>query len=836
MIRGLTPFTGIFLIGIVVALYGQAPADDPSRPIFKPRYKFQSPWPGEVEWLTGDVAREIIGSLYYAKFNKAPPSLTVSCKEAPGSDPHGSNRHFILEWQADQADKSETIEIANQPWSPGNYQPLTSLLLKKYDLAGQPQDSPADETLLATLLDGKAETIERQNKDLSKKLAAAFLNPELHEQAALLLGAMALRETAGIFSDERTIISRMVCHLSLAQALRAGKQPAISGKYANLLLQTLLKNQKDALTLVDELKKENPTPTRNSWLKALAIRNSKDWRMAGDPEKLSQLEKIQYVRVLSETLSTGAATSFLENNKIPMTVDWPRIILQNDFSVSQGHRFTRFGLPLESGELSQIWAVSNTKPIGSDQIVSVLNQKPGHLVSSSGDTIAVEIIDFGLWASFLQRHLCHQLHGNDYFMREKWGVKERAADFAQSSDKTFTGLTLYPFVQLKRVDNEAQYHGVMTPIIATCQSSPELVNACVWECAQTKPEFCELEKGVPPLGDWFLPAFIPNTAYDSHFRVIASRANGSLTDQGLEELIANRVPYDFGLRQEMLNRKYGKKATKEQALAFYQPLLDYSLKALRATANTCKDKPADYLEIQRKICAFEPNEYLRLGSYLVDHNMEKEAVEAFEHAFKYATDRVWVSNKMHWLVQYYYKHNRVPDAIKVADECADVYSFQGLLTKAYLLEWMQKYEEAEKVHRQIVERYDRKEALGWFYARYQLRVGDGKFGPQADEMIRVVFPNGLQKVTLASFSAAPTDGVEFQQENDKMKQAGLVIGDVIVAIHGIRITNVNQYDCVRETGKNDILNLIVWHRDHYVEVSPVVPGWRFGVSIENFKK
>ena len=60
--------------------------------------------------------------------------------------------------------------------------------------------SKAERTaILWKLLDGKPESIEEQNQEVSEALESDFSNPGYHEQAAVLLGAFLLREHSGHF-------------------------------------------------------------------------------------------------------------------------------------------------------------------------------------------------------------------------------------------------------------------------------------------------------------------------------------------------------------------------------------------------------------------------------------------------------------------------------------------------------------------------------------------------------------------------------------------------------------------------------------------------------------
>ena len=68
------------------------------------------------------------------------------------------------------------------------------------------------------------------------------------------------------------------------------------------------------------------------------------------------------------------------------------------------------------------------------------------------------------------------------------------------------------------------------------------------------------------------------------------------------------------------------------------------------------------------MAVLDPDDYIGLGRYLLDHHMEKEAAEAYQEAFEKATNRVSMANSSEWIVNYDYDHGRQDDALKIAKE------------------------------------------------------------------------------------------------------------------------------------------------------------------------
>ena len=67
-----------------------------------------------------------------------------------------------------------------------------------------------------------------------------------------------------------------------------------------------------------------------------------------------------------------------------------------------------------------------------------------------------------------------------------------------------------------------------------------------------------------------------------------------------------------------------------------------------------------------------------------------------------------------------------------------------------------------------------------------------------------------------------------------MRAAGLRSGDVVVAVHGVRIHNLEQYNYARNSSSNPDLDLIVWQTAAYHEVHASPPDGRFGVDLDDY--
>src|ERR1019366_7956307 len=71
-------------------------------------------------------------------------------------------------------------------------------------------------------------------------------NQELHEQAALLLGAFLLREHSGKIFEIRSPLSRIAAHLTMARFLSGANSYGVNGRLAEATLLTLVNDEAPA--------------------------------------------------------------------------------------------------------------------------------------------------------------------------------------------------------------------------------------------------------------------------------------------------------------------------------------------------------------------------------------------------------------------------------------------------------------------------------------------------------------------------------------------------------------------------------------------------------------
>ena len=566
-----------------------------------------------------------------------------------------------------------------------------------------------------------------------------------------------------------------------------------------------------------------------SWVRALQARNTGDYRPLDKLEGLTQIECIGWFCALDRSANTDIAWSKLSDVQ-KRTVDFVRVANEGEYSVGAGHELLALSLPLEFEEVVAVYQLSHQKKLTKEEMVPALNQMPERCFSTGSDNkMSAHVIGWGLWAGFFQRQLCHAVQQNFDFMQRKWGVPDDAKTFSTKCDQTFGGLRLYPFVRRFNCTDVTSYHKSVDDGFKVTVATPQLVSAQCWNylCYRFTPNEWYKPNPTPHVNEWFKHNPPPGTAYNPLPRLdhpsLISRPDSSALLDKLHEI----APYDGKIAWYIWKTKYKTKPTYEQASALFQPVLSYGHYAMEKVADTVQDQPARYEQLLSKAAELDPSEYFKLADYFKQRDDDK-AAGYIEKGNTLDPDSVSASYYASWLIKYYLKKGQTEAARREADFAGEVYSSVGLQAKAEFLEATGDYAGAFQWFANIEERYDESDLLIAFCIRHKAKTGDTRFDGELKKRLGILFPKGIEKVGFGNFQAAPTDGVLINQATDLARAAGLKVGDIIVAIDGIRVRNYKQYACGREVSTTPEMDLIVWQGNGYHEIKASPPNHRFG--------
>src|SRR5581483_8752151 len=338
----------------------------------------------------------------------------------------------------------------------------------------------------------------------------------------------------------------------------------------------------------------------------------------------------------------------------------------------------------------------------------------------------------------------------------------------------------------------------------------------------------------PHVNEWHNHNPPPGTVYD----IIPRLNHPSLIDRGVPafEKLRTLAPYNYWVINFILEKKYNKQPTYEQAMDLYGNMLAYCYAASTTVAGAAYKNPDQYEKLMLQAAQLNPYAYYMLGDYYLNRQNEDKAAQYYDKGCENDPDSVRVSNYALWRVKYCLKKGNVETAQQIAADGGEVYSSMGLQAQAVFFEMTSNYDDAFEWFSKDEERYNDSGPLIGFCMRYKLKTGDNKFDDELQKRTSNLFPNGIENVKLIDFKNPPTDGVLVKQKNDLTKSAGLKQGDVIVAVYGLRMHNFRQYSMAREWSNALELDLIVWQGDGYHEIQASPPNHRFGVEFGDYQK
>lgn len=801
----------------------------------------------ETQFLIQRILEELLVMTRYAREGRAVPRPGTLVQVWEGEAASWGHPDYRARVRAAPRRPAKELKLPlEQPvWEPAVYREVLAVLAQQAGLDAQaaaapgangPGDRPGN--LLETLLACDAESLHRASEQVAAELTAAFRQPAPHERAALVLGVFALREACGAFYDVRLPLCRMTAHLAWARAARGEQPPGVEGQLADALLYALMGNQADALSRLEKIAE---SPLTRPWRRALRAWITGDYRELDGVEDRTPLEQVCWFGAGARSVSAQAAWDKLPEGRATERVDFCRLAQQQGVSVGLGHQVYTLSPKLERAELARVFRLHGRPLPGLAELAPALNLEPDHGIEAGPDGAArVQVLDWGLWAQFLQRHLCHSLHENHRFLKSVWGVTEEAAAFARDADNTFKELRLYPFVRRLRADQQASYQAAAEACGEVIRRRPHLAPVALWNLMYAQP--AGLERHLPPdLPDirlWHRHSPPPHTVYRAAERFRLFRLTPPAEVLPLVETLHRLAPYNLEVAQRYLHYKYGdfgRGQPPKVIEAAYGPLLEYSAPALWAAAHAVENDPAAYERWLARAAERHALYYFTLGRYFAERGDEARALKYHELGVQQCRDAVGVANNARWLVGYYFRNNRLDEARKLADFAAEVYSAEGLQTKGDLHFWLKEYAQSFEYYRRLEERYNNTRAVFNWWLSYREQTGRDDYDAEINRRLDWLFPRGRRTISPTELADPPRAGVEIQQENDLLRAAGLKKGDIIVGLDGQQVDNLEQYLYLRVFLPDDTLRLLVWDGLRYREVTARPPQRRFGVSFGTYQ-
>jgi hypothetical protein len=813
------------------------PADPGPRRV-KPA-NFQTPWQTESEYIVTMVAADLVEMAYYAKYARMPSqALPVEVSEL-GLSTEALPRYQVKVQLGEAGEALCELPITGAIWAPATYQPLGRVLFEKLRLSDTGESS-ADESLLEQLQDLRVETLARLDGELSALLAEEFTVANRHEEAALLLGAFALRQTSGVFFQLRAELCRMTAHLAFAGALRSGQEPDATGRLAEAMLTVLYNNQVDALKALAAMSDDGDVGV---WKRVLRMRATGDFRSYDGNRAQTLAEKLEWFRSRGEAVAMKRAWAEVElSEEERQLADWTRVLSAEQSSVNLGHVVLDAGFSAEFREAALAYEAEEGKALPAEELVKALNTEPQRcLTGEPGGTARVKVIGWGTWAACLQRQLCQIFTANFIFLRDWLAVPNDARQYQEAIDREFWGLRLYPFVRRQCAPDYAYYKKAQEEQMSIVRRSPHIVPAEAWNYISFENRLGPIYWPPPHpfINEWHRPNPVPGTAYNPRPRMahlsLTERSDAFAQLERMHEL----APYDQVICRNLLRIRDGEKQTAELVEKTYAAGLDFQTSPLYTLARLTQDPAAKEKWIS-KSAALDPSDYRQLARFYIEQRRVDDAAQAYLKWIDNEIDEVAVSNEAEWLIKYFERNGDIVAARNLADRAADAYSSAGLLAKARLLERQHETQEALEFYRKQAERYADYGPMIGFLNRLN-DVGGKEYTGLRDSILKKHLPAGLA-IFDRSVQSPPKIGVRVPQQGtgewrpgSRVEAAGLRRGDIVVAVRGYRVADWNSFKVLRTLEPEVPYVMTVWRDDKYLELAPLDPKYRFGINLVDYR-
>ena len=805
---------------------------------------FQTPWQDESQYIVETVGADLAEMAYYARYRRplTETNFPVNAVEEPARPGVPLAYHIIVGLGNDGNIDTE-VSLSAGIWSPTSYRPLVQALFAKLQLKSSVEDTAADSLgLLKTLTEPRVEILDKTDKELSKKLTEAFTSPTRHEEAALLLGVFTLRDASGLFFQIRAELCRMAAHLAFADGLRNGKKISDEGRVAEAMLTALYNDETGALKQIDAIPDSDDIAV---WKRVLRMRVTGDYRILGESDSHTLLEQLEWFRADARSISADHAWHALRlrDDWRPLA-DWYRIINlhhwpldYNGASVGLRQVALHAAIRTEFRECALAYEDETGTKLTEANTVEALNTEPTRCVTLRKDgAVQIQVLGWGLWAEFLQRHLCHTIESDFYFLNEGLAVREQAHKYRQYMDDRLGGLRLYPFVRRMDSTDESYYRSAQDDEMRLVHRCPQYIPALVWNELCYNVSFAPLY--IPPphafINEWHRHNPPPGTVYD-----IAARIwHPSLTRQPdslrrIEQLQA-MAPYDQSINYELLFTRYGKNETAAQFTEIYSAMVDFTPWVCRSIATLNEANPVLYEKWHLKAATLDPVSYRIMAEYYIKHGRDDDAAKAYLQWMANETDEVAIANNSSWLIEYFEKKGQTEDATKLADRAAEANSDWGLQAKAELLEKRGDDAGAFDYYLKIHERYEDPGVVIGFILRFKKRRSDPRYDSLLEQLTNQYIPSGLKTFQPNDPPTPPEVGVFVHSQNDGVTGAGLKKGDIIVAERGYKVYDWVSFKLIRDLDPEAPYEIKVWRDSRYVDLKPLPADYRFGIDLLDY--
>ncbi|MCJ8329673.1 MAG: leucine-rich repeat domain-containing protein [Lentisphaeria bacterium] len=685
------------------------------------------------------------------------------------------------------------------PWDADGYTVLYQKNLKK-----KPQSKKDNEALRFALLNLSGLTIEKQNSLISKALSADRFQASTHADAALLIGALILKESSGTFYDIRKSLCRMTSHLAAARMLEP-ETNFLNAELARIILLSHIGHGKKAF---EKLKLMPQNGLNLIWKRSLLVDITGDWRQAKDNKYL--LEQIIYARKMLQ-YSDGAFTKkfmkkYAKHSEFKHFPDWYHILMLDPKSRIKVLPYVQQYLLLDSAEIQTVFNEKYKRNFLSAKLIVILNVKSSYCIDPGRQKNKIEVIDWGTWAEYFQRHLAqlfsymryHQtysryseltqypfiainyryvnLHHSRYFVHEairNWGNnKFQINEFQQN----------YLQQNLRR-----DRKNVMNPMTSYLVSPYHFKFADL-----SRRNFLDLTitaQNKPPFGTSYqCEVFLTNTPLKTVEKWYEANPYNSVL--ALHLVKKQKYP-----NYKMMDKICGKK-------------IDYNIQLVNELLKISEENPFDYHSLLDRIIPVYSDMYLEKYLYSARTGDLQMAISNYKSAAKEraSSKKLVICSK--GVIDYYLRNNELNKALSTAQSVKTIAPVLGDLYLAEIYEQAKNFAEAEKIYINLRKKFKSSNELLAFYVRLGRLWNNHQKDLNAYTLIKNIFNNpafdetDLARTQKVSRQLLFPGGIQKVKENKR--SATLIIsavkglnnvkaGDILAGINGLDISDIYQY-------------------------------------------
>ena len=132
-----------------------------------------------------------------------------------------------------------------------------------------------------------------------------------------------------------------------------------------------------------------------------------------------------------------------------------------------------------------------------------LNHRATRLISDGP-----QVLPWGAWAEFYQRHIAMNIGMMDSFLRHQLGARESADDTRRKLDARLGQLTMFPVGTVRRTKGSEGTEADLAYLrdaIALSARAPELITARSWKWFEMGANYEPIAGQMPPAANWFTP-------------------------------------------------------------------------------------------------------------------------------------------------------------------------------------------------------------------------------------------------------------------------------------------------------------------------------------------